>query len=90
MGFKLSLMLTYLRFMPKGAARMATIGVIVFCIIFHLTFLIIQINLCTPVSHNLMQTELVLLTMFRLLCSGTENSQEPAYLQYLSIPPHHP
>ncbi|EMD92617.1 hypothetical protein COCC4DRAFT_58170 [Bipolaris maydis ATCC 48331] len=50
MSFKISLMLTYLRFMPKGAARTATIVVIVLCILFHLAFLIIQLNLCHPIA----------------------------------------
>lgn len=52
MSFKISLMLTYLRFMPKGAARTATIVVIVLCILFHLAFLIIQLNLCHPVRPS--------------------------------------
>ncbi|EMD67534.1 hypothetical protein COCSADRAFT_168722 [Bipolaris sorokiniana ND90Pr] len=50
MTFKISLMLTYLRFMPKGAARTATIVVIVLCVLFHLAFLIVQINLCHPIA----------------------------------------
>jgi hypothetical protein len=50
LGFKLSFMLTYLRFMPKGGARTTTIVVLVACVAFHLSFLIVQINLCTPVS----------------------------------------
>jgi hypothetical protein len=52
LGFKLSLMLTYLRIMPKGASRSATIMVIVACVLFHLCFLIVQVNLCQPVSSN--------------------------------------
>jgi hypothetical protein len=46
-------MLTYLRFMPKGAARTATIVVLVACVAFHLSFLLVQINLCTPVGFRL-------------------------------------
>ena len=56
MGFKLSLMLTYLRFMPHGVARTSNIIVIVACILFHLTFLCIQINLCQPVSLYVTQS----------------------------------
>ncbi|KAF2032100.1 hypothetical protein EK21DRAFT_87481 [Setomelanomma holmii] len=52
LGFKLSLMLTYLRFMTKGAARYATIGVMIACTAFHLCFLLVQINLCQPVAKQ--------------------------------------
>jgi hypothetical protein len=52
LGFKLSLLLSYLRFMPKGAARNATVGVIIACILFRLTFLLVQVNLCQPVSRT--------------------------------------
>ncbi|KAF2832354.1 hypothetical protein CC86DRAFT_243433, partial [Ophiobolus disseminans] len=52
LGFKLSLLLTYLRFMTKGAARNATIGVIVACIAFHLSFLLVQVNLCQPIAKQ--------------------------------------
>lgn len=64
MTFKISLMLTYLRFMPKGAARTATIVVIVLCILFHLAFLTIQINLCQPVRRLLHPPSNPLLTPF--------------------------
>ena len=37
--------------MTKGPARIATITVIVACILFHLSFLIVQVNLCQPVSR---------------------------------------
>lgn len=49
LGFKLSLLLTYLRFMTKGTARIATLTVIVACVLFHLSFLLVQVNLCQPV-----------------------------------------
>ncbi|KAH7064257.1 hypothetical protein BKA63DRAFT_169377 [Paraphoma chrysanthemicola] len=52
LGFKLSLLLTYLRFMTKGAARNTTIGVMIACIAFHLSFLLVQINLCQPVAKQ--------------------------------------
>ncbi|KAG9196427.1 hypothetical protein G6011_01548 [Alternaria panax] len=52
LGFKLSLLLTYLRIMPKGASRSATIIVIVACILFHLCFLVVQTNLCQPIAKQ--------------------------------------
>ncbi|KAI4679112.1 uncharacterized protein J4E88_006405 [Alternaria novae-zelandiae] len=52
LGFKLSLLLTYLRIMPKGASRNATITVIVACILFHLCFLVVQTNLCQPAAKQ--------------------------------------
>ncbi|KAF1829899.1 hypothetical protein BDW02DRAFT_535275 [Decorospora gaudefroyi] len=52
LGFKLSLLFTYLRFMTKGPARIATIVVIVACTAFHLCFLIVQLNLCQPVAKQ--------------------------------------
>lgn len=50
LGFKLSLLLSYLRFMPKGAYRYITFVVILLTVLFHLAFLLVQINLCQPVS----------------------------------------
>ncbi|KAF2127477.1 hypothetical protein P153DRAFT_343584 [Dothidotthia symphoricarpi CBS 119687] len=52
LGFKLSLLLSYLRFMTRGASRNATIVVMVTCTIFHLCFLLVQINLCQPVTKQ--------------------------------------
>ncbi|KAI0570175.1 integral membrane protein [Pyrenophora tritici-repentis] len=52
LGFKLSLLLSYLRFMPKGAARNTTIMLIVACILFHISFLVVQVNLCQPISKQ--------------------------------------
>lgn len=43
-------MFSYLRFLTRGAARTVTIIVMALCIAFHLTFLLVQINLCQPVS----------------------------------------
>ncbi|KAM0571062.1 hypothetical protein ACHAP6_008336 [Verticillium nonalfalfae] len=48
-GFKLSLLFSYLRIIPKGIYRYATYTVIALCSMFHLSFLIVQINLCTPI-----------------------------------------
>lgn len=50
LGFKLALLFSYLRFIPKGIYRYMTIGVIVACCLFHLSFLIVQINLCQPIA----------------------------------------
>ncbi|KAK4183676.1 hypothetical protein QBC35DRAFT_90910 [Podospora australis] len=50
LGFKLALLFSYLRFIPKGIYRNLTIGVIVACCLFHLSFLLVQINLCQPVA----------------------------------------
>lgn len=49
LGFKLSLLISYLRFMASGIWYKVTVGVAVACTLFHLSFLIAQINLCTPV-----------------------------------------
>ncbi|KAI3397715.1 hypothetical protein diail_10484 [Diaporthe ilicicola] len=50
LAFKLSLLLSYLRFMPKGAYRYTTYVVILATVLFHLAFLLVQINLCQPVA----------------------------------------
>ncbi|KAI7785106.1 integral membrane protein [Diaporthe eres] len=50
LAFKLSLLLSYLRFMPKGAYRYTTCVVILLTVLFHLAFLLVQINLCQPVQ----------------------------------------
>ncbi|KAK5662939.1 hypothetical protein OQA88_6351 [Cercophora sp. LCS_1] len=52
LGFKLVLLFSYLRFLPKGAYRMLCIAVIVACIMFHLAFLLVQLNLCQPVAKQ--------------------------------------
>ncbi|KAH8680427.1 hypothetical protein BGZ61DRAFT_456688 [Ilyonectria robusta] len=52
LGFKLSLLLSYLRFMSSGFWYRATVGVAVACTMFHISFLIAQINLCTPVRKQ--------------------------------------
>lgn len=51
-GFKLSLMLSYLRFMTKGRARTATICIMMACAAFHVAFLLVQVNLCQPVAKQ--------------------------------------
>ncbi|KAK0735443.1 hypothetical protein B0T21DRAFT_348933 [Apiosordaria backusii] len=50
LGFKLALLFSYLRFIPKGVYRYITIGVIVACVLFHLSFLVVQVNLCQPIA----------------------------------------
>ncbi|POS68858.1 hypothetical protein DHEL01_v212748 [Diaporthe helianthi] len=50
LAFKLSLLLSYLRFIPKGAYRYTTFVVILLTILFHLAFLLVQINLCQPIA----------------------------------------
>ncbi|KAJ4256111.1 hypothetical protein NW762_009187 [Fusarium torreyae] len=52
LGFKLSLLISYLRFMGAGTWYKTTVGVSVACTLFHLSFLIAQINLCTPVRKQ--------------------------------------
>lgn len=49
LGFKISLLLSYLRFIPKGVYRWATLITIGMCIAYHIAFLVVQVNLCTPV-----------------------------------------
>lgn len=48
-GFKLSLLLSYLRIINTTIYRWITISIIALCTMFHLSFLLVQINLCTPV-----------------------------------------
>ncbi|KAK4159145.1 hypothetical protein QBC43DRAFT_362260 [Cladorrhinum sp. PSN259] len=52
LGFKLSLLFSYLRFIPKGIYRNTTIGVIVGTVLHSLSFLIVQINLCQPIRKQ--------------------------------------
>ncbi|KAK0651726.1 hypothetical protein B0T16DRAFT_85461 [Cercophora newfieldiana] len=52
LGFKLALLFSYLRFVPKGIYRHLCIGVIVACVLFHLSFLLVQINLCQPIAKQ--------------------------------------
>ncbi|KAM5349879.1 hypothetical protein ACJ41O_006384 [Fusarium nematophilum] len=52
LGFKLSLLLSYLRFMAGGVWYKTTVGVAVACTMFHFSFLMAQVNLCTPVRKQ--------------------------------------
>ncbi|KAK3351684.1 hypothetical protein B0H65DRAFT_420938 [Neurospora tetraspora] len=51
-GFKLALLTSYLRFIPKGGYWYTTVGVIISCFMFHLSFLLVQLNLCQPVARQ--------------------------------------
>jgi len=44
----LALLFSYLRFVPLGAYRITIYTVITACILFHLAFLLVQLNLCQP------------------------------------------
>ncbi|KAK4157504.1 hypothetical protein C8A00DRAFT_11628 [Chaetomidium leptoderma] len=48
LGFKLALLFSYIRFVPIGAYRHTIVSVIALCIMFHLSFLLVQLNLCQP------------------------------------------
>ncbi|KAG9256536.1 uncharacterized protein F5Z01DRAFT_697220 [Emericellopsis atlantica] len=50
--FKLSLLLTYLRVVPAGVYSWGITVVIGLCFAYHVCFLIVQINLCTPVAFQ--------------------------------------
>ncbi|KAF6797572.1 integral membrane protein [Colletotrichum sojae] len=52
LGFKLSLLLSYLRFIPTGVYRWTTFATIGLCIAYHISFLVVQINLCTPIAKQ--------------------------------------
>ncbi|KAF5005357.1 hypothetical protein FDECE_8169 [Fusarium decemcellulare] len=52
LGFKLSLLVSYLRFMAAGLWHKVTVGVAIACTLFHLSFLLAQINLCTPIRKQ--------------------------------------
>ncbi|KAK7961133.1 hypothetical protein PG988_012347 [Apiospora saccharicola] len=52
LGFKLSLLLSYLRIIPGRGWRIAIIIVAVACTMFHTSFLMVQIFLCTPVAKQ--------------------------------------
>lgn len=50
LGFKLSLLFSFLRIANDKGYKRAVLGIIICCTIFHIVFLMVQINLCTPVS----------------------------------------
>ncbi|KAH9905284.1 integral membrane protein [Xylariomycetidae sp. FL2044] len=49
-GFKLSLLVSYFRFVPQGMCKYGVSIVLTACVLFHLAYLIVQLNLCDPVS----------------------------------------
>ncbi|KAK3297225.1 uncharacterized protein B0H64DRAFT_440698 [Chaetomium fimeti] len=52
LGFKLALLFSYRRFVPIGAYRLTLFTVITACVLFHLSFLLIQLNLCQPIRKQ--------------------------------------
>ena len=52
LGFKIALLISYLRFLPKGPWRIVTICTIISCVMFHICFLIVQVNLCQPIAKQ--------------------------------------
>ncbi|EFQ34533.1 integral membrane protein [Colletotrichum graminicola] len=52
LGFKMSLLLSYLRFIPQGPYKIGTFITMGMCVAYHFTFLVVQINLCTPIAKQ--------------------------------------
>ncbi|KAK7918019.1 hypothetical protein PG985_009893 [Apiospora marii] len=52
LGFKLSLLISYLRIIPGRGWRITIICVGVACTMFHTTFLLVQLFLCTPIAKQ--------------------------------------
>jgi hypothetical protein len=50
LGFKLSLLFSFLRIAAERSYKNTIIGIMVACTAFNLSFLLVQLNLCTPVS----------------------------------------
>ena len=50
-GFKLSLLFSFLRIAAEKKYKLAIIGIMAACTAFNFSFLMVQINLCSPVSH---------------------------------------
>ncbi|KAK7951457.1 uncharacterized protein PG986_007185 [Apiospora aurea] len=50
--FKLSLLLSYFRFLPLGIWKFLTVIISIVCVLFHAAFLVVQINLCTPIAKQ--------------------------------------
>jgi len=53
LGFKLSLLFMFFRIAIDRTYRIVIIMIAIACSCFHLSFLLVQINLCHPVSFNL-------------------------------------
>ncbi|KAH8654953.1 hypothetical protein BGZ60DRAFT_568081 [Tricladium varicosporioides] len=52
LGFKLSLLFSFLRIAVEQRHRAGIIMIIVACTAFHLSFLLVQINLCNPIAKQ--------------------------------------
>ncbi|KAI1380768.1 hypothetical protein F4677DRAFT_404594 [Hypoxylon crocopeplum] len=50
LGFKMSLLFSYFRWVHKGMCKYGVTCVLVSCTLFHLSCLIVQLNLCQPVA----------------------------------------
>ncbi|KAI2625783.1 hypothetical protein GGR54DRAFT_592894 [Hypoxylon sp. NC1633] len=50
LGFKLSLLVSYFRFVPQGMCKYGVTCVLVSCTLFHVSCLIVQFNLCRPIA----------------------------------------
>lgn len=59
LGFKLSLLFSFLRIAVEKNYRLAIIGILVACTAFNFSFLIAQLNLCTPASLHLLANPFV-------------------------------
>ncbi|KAI1084434.1 integral membrane protein [Whalleya microplaca] len=51
-GFKLSLLVSYFRFIPQGMCRYGVSLVTLTCTLFHIIYFILQFNLCHPVAKQ--------------------------------------
>ncbi|KAI0108310.1 hypothetical protein F4814DRAFT_455115 [Daldinia grandis] len=52
LGFKLSLLVSYFRFVPQGMCKYGITCVLVSCTLFHLSCLIVQLNQCHPIAKK--------------------------------------
>ncbi|KAI1662556.1 hypothetical protein F4813DRAFT_2219 [Daldinia decipiens] len=52
LGFKLSLLVSYFRFVPQGMCKYGITCVLVSCTLFHLSCLIVQLNQCYPIAKK--------------------------------------
>ncbi|OTA96463.1 hypothetical protein M434DRAFT_67635 [Hypoxylon sp. CO27-5] len=52
LGFKQSLLVSYFRFVPRGMCKYGVSCVLASCTLFHLACLIVQLNLCHPISKQ--------------------------------------
>jgi hypothetical protein len=55
LGFKLSLLVSFYRIAIQRAHRIVIIAIMVAVCAFHFTFLVVQLNLCTPVCQTIAQ-----------------------------------